>query len=240
MMKKVYKRVANVGYKTVDNEFPYTNSKITEIAKKIDAQIFTGGPVNSFEEAGKLQLITLLKCGLIPSSKVLDVGCGALRGGYWMIKFLNKDCFFGIEPNETMLQIGINEFFTAEELNEKNPRFDHNDQFDLTCFDTQFDFVHARSIWTHTSTQQIDAFLDSFKKVAHPDSLLLTSYLRINLLKKEYKGDDWIGISHESDEKGIARYSFKTIKKICDKHGLSCKELPFDVYNSQIWIAIKP
>jgi hypothetical protein len=44
--------------------------------------MFVGGPVKDFEKLGRLQLMLLLQEGVYPHSKVLDIGCGCLRGGY--------------------------------------------------------------------------------------------------------------------------------------------------------------
>jgi len=48
---------------------------------------FLGVPVEGFEAGGK-QLRYLLRAGLNPSSKLVDLGCGVLRAGYWIIRFL--------------------------------------------------------------------------------------------------------------------------------------------------------
>jgi hypothetical protein len=55
---------------------------------------------------GRNQLSILLRNGLIFDSRVLDVGCGVLRAGYWLIHFLDPDCYFGIEPNRVILTAG--------------------------------------------------------------------------------------------------------------------------------------
>src|SRR3954454_18606924 len=59
---------------------------------------FLGGPFEDFERVGRLQLVTLVQQGLNPSSKVLDVGCGSLRAGYWLMNFLEPGGYHGIEP----------------------------------------------------------------------------------------------------------------------------------------------
>jgi hypothetical protein len=59
-------------------------------AERLAKETFLGGPVRDFERVGRLQLITLLRSGLYPQSKVLDLGCGCLRGGYWLTHFLPR------------------------------------------------------------------------------------------------------------------------------------------------------
>ncbi|MGL5080430.1 MAG: hypothetical protein ACRC8A_02975 [Microcoleaceae cyanobacterium] len=48
---------------------------------------FVGG---MWDEIGKLQFDFLLANNLKPSSKFLDVGCGALRGGIPFVPYLDK------------------------------------------------------------------------------------------------------------------------------------------------------
>ncbi len=81
---------------------------LLERARELQARgIFLGGPPSRFEIAGRKLLMTLLSEGLVPSSRVLDIGCGCLRGGYWLIHFLDEGRYFGIEPNTTMVEAGM-------------------------------------------------------------------------------------------------------------------------------------
>lgn len=112
---------------------------------------FLGGPPEHFDSVGRRQLITLLKQELMPSHKVLDVGCGCLRGGYWCTQFLDPRCYFGIEPNNSMLEIGRKQIVGADMMRAKCPSFSNRDDFDFSTFGDKFDFVVARSIWMHAA-----------------------------------------------------------------------------------------
>ena len=68
--------------------------RVLELAKTT----FLGGPADDFERVGRLGFTVLLQEGLRPSSRVLDVGCGALRLGYWLLRFLDPGRYFGIDP----------------------------------------------------------------------------------------------------------------------------------------------
>lgn len=107
---------------------------------------FVGVPVTNFESAGREQLLYLLRAGLNPDSKVVDVGCGVLRAGYWLIQFLDAGCYCGIEPHRDRLEIGRNLILTPEALKLKHPRFDSNANFDASAFQEKFDFFLAYSI----------------------------------------------------------------------------------------------
>ena len=54
---------------------------VQDRAEQVAEKVFTGGPAKHFEVAGRNQLAVLLEHGLHTSSRVLDIGCGALRGG---------------------------------------------------------------------------------------------------------------------------------------------------------------
>lgn len=139
--------------------------------------IFLGGRPDRFEEHGRLMFMALLRRGLLPSSEVIDVGCGALRAGYWLIHFLEPGRYHGIEParhrlttaREAILEPGLEEV--------KRPTFDDNTDWDLGVFGVAPDFVLARSIWSHTTAEEVQALLDAFVAVAADDGLLLVSYV---------------------------------------------------------------
>jgi SAM-dependent methyltransferase len=214
--------------------------RMKEVAQRLDSQgIFTGGPVRYFEIAGRLQLATLLREGIYPQSKVLDLGCGCLRGGYWLIHFLDPGGYFGIEPATAMLQAGIDHLIEPDVLKEKQPRFDTNDRFDLGVFGVKFDIVLARSIWSHAHKGQIVTMLDEFRANSSPDAFFLTSYYPAGLWKnRDYKGDSWKGRSHQSDRPAQVHHSFGWVKEQVEARGMFVRQLSDLVFNGQHWLKI--
>jgi len=216
----------------------FGDGKLSQIAEEFDdAGVFLGGPSKDFESVGKSCLVILLKNGLYPDSKVLDVGCGMLRGGYWIINFLNPNCFYGIEPNQKMLELGKTKILDREILENKKPQFDFNEDFNFDCFSQKFDFVITRSVWTHSSKKYIAKMLDSFIKVKTEDGVFLSSYYKGNAVT-DYKGDEWVGRSHKSDIQGTVAHSFDWIKNECQKRRLNVTELKDEIINNQIWLRI--
>jgi hypothetical protein len=94
--------------------------------------------------------------GLTFSSRVLDVGCGVLRGGRWIIPLLDAEHYCGIEPQEHLIERGLREFVDPAVVELKRPRFDHNDRFDFSPFGVRFTHFMARSVWTHASKPQVE------------------------------------------------------------------------------------
>jgi SAM-dependent methyltransferase len=227
------------------------NVTVQQRAEAVPDDIFLGGPRKDFESVGRLQLVTMLQEGLNPYSKVLDVGCGCLRGGYWLIHFLDPGCYFGIEPDRAMLDAGLTYIVEPEVAEAKRPAFADNDNFDFSVFGVDFDFVVARSVWTHAAKVHIRKMLDSFAATAAPGAIFLTSYLpavpigpasgrmgRLGTVARDYRGDGWIGHSHESSRGGLVAHSKRWIFTECRARGLSISQLRHGVVNRQKWLRI--
>jgi hypothetical protein len=204
---------------------------------------FLGGPPHLFEAAGREQLMVLLEHGLTFDSYLLDVGCGALRGGRWLIPLLEPGHYCGIEPAESMLARGLRDFVPAEILEIKRPRFDHNDRFDFSVFNVRFTHVLARSIWTHAAKVQIEAMLDGFAACGTDDAVFLASFHPAGDPgeREDYEGEDWVGRSHQSEEGGTVGHSWSWIAEACEARQLTAALLNRDPLQKkgQVWCAVR-
>jgi len=199
--------------------------------------VFLGGPVKHFDAVGRFTFMTLLSLGLTPHHNVLDIGCGCLRIGYWLIHFLDTGRYAGIEPNQGMLQAGKEAFLSSDVIESKWPRFSSNDDFDFGVFDMSFDFMLARSVWTHAAPRQIEAMLDGFLHCSNPGGLFLTSYLPASDDKDHHTGTEWVGRSRDSNEGGVVRYKFDWIQDLCAGRDLLVRELDNNLLK-QTWLVI--
>jgi len=204
---------------------------------EVTTQIGCG--IKRFEKTGRTQLESLIRHGLNPWDKLLDIGCGALCGGYWMINFLHPGCYCGIEPNEFMFNAGVDHLVEPGLFEAKQPKFLHNDRYDFSGFGVKFDYFHAHSIWTHAPKKDLEKMLDGFLEHSNPGARFLTSFKSPGLFRPDYKGDTWIGRSHESDEPGICRHSFKWIQQACDARGLTVELLRGEKIHKQKWILLR-
>ncbi len=164
-----------------DRVEPYTDDmsvaveSLQERAERAGQTRFLGSTIGEFESGGRMIFEVLLAEGLIPSSRLLDVGCGAVRLGYWVLRFLDPGRYFGIEPNIEMRDAGL-ALIEPDVISRAQPAFSDNDRFDFSVFGKSFDFVVARSIWTHATKPQISAMLASFAATSTPDAVFMTSY----------------------------------------------------------------
>ncbi len=206
-------------------------------AEALDRSKFFGVPITGFENAGRRQFILLLMAGLEPQSKVLDLGCGVLRAGYWLIHFLDAHCYYGIEPHRERLDVGETVILEPDTERAKHPHFDTNAEFDSGVFGVKFDFVLAYSIWTHASKPQIEVMLDTFLKNSNPGAIFLTSILPAGWRRRDYRGNAWVGTSHESDVAGCIRHRLKWVKGECRRRGLRMLKLGRE-RDGQTWLQI--
>ncbi len=208
-------------------------------AEMLGEKTFFGVPVLDFEKGGREQLSYLMASGLKPNSKVVDMGCGVLRGGYWLIHALDPYCYCGIEPHQQRLAMGISTILEKDVLRLKQPRFHTNPDFDTSVFGERFDFFLAYSIWTHASKRQIGLMLDAFLRDSQDDARFLTSCLPAGEEYPDYQGTAWYGTSHESDVPGCIGHSRQWIDAECGRRGLAVQELGQDQTHGQFWLELR-
>jgi len=66
---------------------------------------FIGG---MWDEIGKLQFEYLKSKGLKPSQRLLDVGCGSMRGGVHFVSYLDAQHYYGFDLNSALIEAGLN------------------------------------------------------------------------------------------------------------------------------------
>ena len=103
-----------------------------------------------WEQAGSLQLGFLAARGLRPSMRLLDLGCGCLRGGLHLIGYLDPGCYFGLDVNASLLAAGRLELERAG-LGGRLPAANLlcNGGLEGWRFGVEFDVVLAHSLFTH-------------------------------------------------------------------------------------------
>jgi hypothetical protein len=110
-----------------------------------------------WEEIGRLQFEYLLANGLARSSRLVDVGCGCLRGGIHFVSYLDENLYFGIDSNASLLDAGYDIELKLAGLDKKLPRENLvcDGEFKFDAFPAAFDFAIAQSLFTHLPANQI-------------------------------------------------------------------------------------
>lgn len=129
------------------------------------------------KDHGKLQLKFLKEKGLKPNHKVLDIGCGCLRGGRHIIKYLNKGNYTGTDISEGML-VSARKILVRDDLINKNARLILVKTLTLNELKgDKYDYIQAISVISHMPLREIGVILDNLYKVMKVKSKAYFSFL---------------------------------------------------------------
>lgn len=186
------------------------------------------GPPELWESNGRNQFELLLACGLKPHHYLLDFGCGSLRAGRFMIRYLAAEHYFGLEPNRWLVEAGLRYELGRADHAAKRPRFAHNDDFDMSVFGRRFDFVLAHSILSHTGNRLMEAFFANAARVLEPTGVVLATYVSG---ERDFEGEGWV-------YPGSVRYRFETVAAAARRAGLEfVSEIAWRHPGGQKWMA---
>jgi SAM-dependent methyltransferase len=132
---------------------------------------FVGG---LWEELGLKQIEFLQARGLKRTDSVLDVGCGALRGGIHLTRFLDPGNYTGVDRNASLIAAGYRELDEAG-LADRNARLIVETDFKLSGLGP-FDWVLAQSLFTHLPINRIQRCLHEVARVLKPEGRFYATY----------------------------------------------------------------
>ena len=135
---------------------------------------FIGG---LWEELGHLQLEFLIKSGLKPNHKLLDIGCGCLRGGVHYVKYLQEGNYYGLDINNSLIEAGKIEIEKAG-LIKKKPNLIVDDNFSFDKFGSKFDFMVSVSVFTHLSMNIIIRCLNNARENLAPNGVYYSTFFQ--------------------------------------------------------------
>lgn len=122
------------------------------------------GPPMQYDFMGATQFRLLTGLGLREEHRLLDLGCGSLRAGRYLINYLLPDRYVGVEPNAWLWQDALAREIGQDLVALKRPVFVSADDFSLPGIAPEsLDFAVAQSIYSHTGA---DAFETSLAAVA--------------------------------------------------------------------------
>ena len=203
----------------------------------------------SFSEVGEefIKYFTNL-CGLKPSEKVLDVGCGTGRIAGVLTKFLNKDGVYegfdivreAIDWDNKMITSRFPNFhFQLSDIYNKsyNPKGKISaTEYTFPYEDKTFDFVYLTSVFTHMLPLDMEHYLSEISRVLKPGGRSLITFFIWNEESKklsESVQDTYIKFPHQfegyrsnyvTDHENAVAYDEKTVLALYEKYGLRIKQ----------------
>ncbi len=140
--------------------------------EKGEHRTFIGG---MWDEIGQLQFDFLRTRGLQAGHKLLDVGCGSLRGGVHFVPFLDPGNYYGLDLNASLIDAGKAELEKIG-CRDRGAHLLVDENFDFSRFDTQFDFALALSVFTHLYSNHIARCLAQMRRVLKPGGMFFATF----------------------------------------------------------------
>ena len=130
--------------------FHYDTERIRNLARSGSHRDAVGG---LWDEVGQLTFGFLRDHGLEPEMQVLDVGCGALRVGIHLIRYLEPQRCYGVDPIVELLDAGYEIELINVGLQHLLPRrhlaTTSKFEFDRLSASRPFDVALAQPVFTH-------------------------------------------------------------------------------------------
>jgi SAM-dependent methyltransferase len=159
---------------------------------------------------GQLQFDYLLKQGLRPSDRMLEIGCGNLRAGRLFIDYLDAGNYYGLDISPDILLAGqrtLAEFG----LQEKHPQlFPVSDLKFGFLPSSHFSVVHAHSVFSHSPVQVISECMAHIGRVMVPGGIFDFTFHRTDGAEHHLLG--W-----------AFYYRSETLLELARSHGLDAR-----------------
>lgn len=170
------------------------------------------GPADLWEMKRDFQIRFLQAVGLKPENKLLDFGCGTLRGGIPLIQYLNKGNYTGLDVRRDVIEEGTIEL-SKYQIGDKEPRIellDHLPEFHLPY---QFNVIWAFSVLIHLHDRVLNEVLEFVSKHILDDGVFLA-----NVNVSDCSEGSWQGFP-------VVHRTLDFYKSIFEKHQLIATDL---------------
>lgn len=125
---------------------------------------------------GDLQMKFLLRKGLQPNYKFLDIGCGSLRLGSILIPCLEQGCYFGVDRHAALINLGVRFELGQPYYLALTPKLLVSEHFEFEKFNQTFDIAFAGSLFNHLTKQDIGLCLRRLSPCMSPHGSLFASF----------------------------------------------------------------
>ncbi len=145
---------------------------VNDYWRSLDADAIERGEHRGFiggmwDDVGRLQFEVLKEHGLLPEHRLLDVGCGAMRGGVHFVPYLEPGHYCGLDANASLLEAAQHELAQIDCL-DRGARLIADSDFNVEKFGEKFHFALSVSVITHLYFNHIQIALSKVARVLLP------------------------------------------------------------------------
>ena len=141
------------------------------------------GPAHLWQMKRAFQIEYLRRVGLRPEHRLLDLGCGTLRGGIPLIEYLGPGQYAGLEVRAEVLEEARRELAAAG-LTAKEPRLVHVTDLAAVQLPGRFDFAWAFSVLIHMDDATLGKAVDLVARHLEPHGRFLAN-VRLGAAREE-------------------------------------------------------
>jgi SAM-dependent methyltransferase len=135
------------------------------------------GPQDLWKAKRQFQMEFLLRMGLKRDDRLLDFGCGTLRGGIPLIEYLQAGRYLGVDVCSEVLAEGRLEIEESGLL-DKEPKLVHCERLDQLQLGRSFSVAWAFQVLIHVPDAHLDATLAAVARHLEPDGVF---YATVNV-----------------------------------------------------------
>lgn len=129
---------------------------------------------------GKYHLEFMRRNGLKSNHTVLDFGCGYGRTAIPLIRFLEKNRYFGVDLSSKRITMA-KEWVSRESLTDKNPYLAASDDSKFSYLNSNsVDVIWTYSVFTHMPEREMKIILREAKRVLTPNGIIFFSYSAVS------------------------------------------------------------
>ncbi|QKK10128.1 MAG: class I SAM-dependent methyltransferase [Planctomycetota bacterium] len=108
--------------------------------------------------------------------RLLDIGCGALRGGVHLVRYLDAERYTGVDKEPELLRIGAEHELGAELMAAKRPTLLALADFEFERLQARSDIAWAHSLFTHLPMEHIQRCLTNLRRAMPRGGVLYATF----------------------------------------------------------------
>ncbi len=140
----------------------------SDAARSAEAAVGHNPSREQWARIGRMQFDYLVRHGLRPHHRMLEIGCGNLRAGRLFIDHLEPGHYYGIDISPHIL-LAAQDTLVREGLQAKLPHLTLADDLTFAFLpDGHFDVVHAHSVFSHSPLHVIEECFAHVGRVLAP------------------------------------------------------------------------